>query len=76
MTKEERSAKIAWLLEGGNYSKADIAEIAEPWAREHSHNPEEESALYKGFMAGFEEGYGFGLQDAEDFFEELIDKTK
>lgn len=68
MTQEERNAKIMWLLEGGNYGKSEISEIAEPWAREHSHNPEEEAALYRGFMAGFEEGYGFGVQDAEDFF--------
>lgn len=40
MTQEERNAKIIWLLEGGDYSKSEIAEIAEPWAREHSHSPE------------------------------------
>ena len=67
MTQEERSVKIIWLLEGGNYGKPEIAEIAEPWAHEHSHNSEEESALYRGFMAGFEEGYGYGVQDAEEF---------
>lgn len=68
MTQEERKAKIMWLLEGGNYDKSEIAEIADSWARDHSHNPEEESALYIGFMAGFEEGYGFGVQDTADFF--------
>ena len=67
MIQEEKDKKFNDLLLNG-YSKKEIVEIAEPWAREHSHNPEEEQALFDGFMAGFEEGWGLGLQDAADIY--------
>ena len=67
MTNKEKDNKFNELLTNG-YSRKEIVEIAEPWAREHSHNPEEEQALFDGFIAGFEEAYGLGLQDAADLY--------
>lgn len=66
MTKKERVEKLTWLLDGGIYSDGDIAEIAESWAHENSNSLEDETAKYLGFVAGFKEGYGIGVQDADN----------
>ena len=60
-----RGEKITNLLENG-YSDDEIAEIADEWARDNSSSLEDETAKYLGFVAGFKEGYGFGVQDGAD----------
>lgn len=70
MTKEEKNEKLMWLLNGGAYSDNEIAEMAESWAHDNSNGLEDETAKYLGFVAGFKEGYGLGVQDAVDIFDE------
>lgn len=70
MTKKEKDEKLMWLLNGGAYSNDEIAEIAESWAHDNSTSLEDETAKYLGFVAGFKEAYGLGVQDAADIFDE------
>ena len=59
-----------WLLNGGAYNNNEIAEMAESWAHNNSNGLEDETAKYLGFVAGFKEAYGLGVQDAADIFDE------
>ena len=68
MTKEEKDEKLMWLLNGGAYNDNEIAEIANSWAHDNSNGLEDETAKYLGFVAGFKEAYGLGVQDAADIF--------
>ena len=70
MTKKEKDEKLMWLLNGGAYSNDEIAEMAESWAHDNSTSLEDETAKYLGFVAGFKEAYGLGVQDATDIFDE------
>ena len=70
MTKEEIDKKLMWLLNGGAYNDNEIAEMAESWAHDNSNGLEDETAKYLGFVAGFKEAYGLGVQDAADIFDE------
>ena len=70
MTKEEKDEKLMWLLNGGSYNDNEIAEMAESWAHDNSTSLEDETAKYLGFVAGFKEAYGLGVQDAADIFDE------
>lgn len=70
MTKEEKDKKLMWLLNGGAYNDNEIAEMAESWAHNNSNGLEDETAKYLGFVAGFKEAYGLGVQDAADIFDE------
>lgn len=67
MTLEEKDKKFTKLLNIG-YSRDEMADIANSWAHEHANGLEEETAMFLGFMAGFEEGWGLGLQDAADIY--------
>jgi len=70
MNKKEKDEKLMWLLNGGAYSNDDISEMAESWAHDNSTSLEDETAKYLGFVAGFKEAYGLGVQDAADIFDE------
>ncbi|MBO6271231.1 hypothetical protein J6O48_00465 [bacterium] len=70
MTQEEKDKKLMWLLNGGAYNDNEIAEMAESWAHDNSNGLEDETAKYLGFVAGFKEAYGLGVQDAVDIFDE------
>ena len=70
MNKKEKDEKLMWLLNGGAYSNDEIAEMAESWAHDNSTSLEDETAKYLGFVAGFKEAYGLGVQDAADIFDE------
>lgn len=70
MNKKEKDEKLMWLLNGGAYSNDEIAEMAESWAHNNSTSLEDETAKYLGFVAGFKEAYGLGVQDAVDIFDE------
>ena len=70
MSKKEKNEKLMWLLNGGAYSNDEIAEMAESWAHDNSTSLEDETAKYLGFVAGFKEAYGLGVQDAVDIFDE------
>ena len=70
MAKEEKNKKLMWLLNGGAYNDNEIAEMAESWAHDNSNGLEDETAKYLGFVAGFKEAYGLGVQDAADIFDE------
>lgn len=70
MTQEEKDKKLMWLLNGGAYNDNEIAEMAESWAHDNSNGLEDETAKYLGFVAGFKEAYGLGVQDAADIFDE------
>ena len=70
MSKEEKDKKLMWLLNGGAYNDNEIAEMAESWAHDNSNGLEDETAKYLGFVAGFKEAYGLGVQDAADIFDE------
>lgn len=70
MTQSEKDEKLMWLLNGGAYSNDEIAEMAESWAHDNSTSLEDETAKYLGFVAGFKEAYGLGVQDAVDIFDE------
>lgn len=70
MTREEKDKKLMWLLNGGAYNDNEIAEMAESWAHDNSNGLEDETAKYLGFVAGFKEAYGLGVQDAVDIFDE------
>lgn len=70
MNKKEKDEKLMWLLNGGAYSNDEIAEMAESWAHDNSTSLEDETAKYLGFVAGFKEAYGLGVQDAVDIFDE------
>lgn len=75
MTKEEKDKKLMWLLNGGAYNDNEIAEMAESWAHDNSNGLEDETAKHLGFVAGFKEAYGLGVQDAADIFDEESDCT-
>ena len=70
MAKEEKDKKLMWLLNGGAYNDNKIAEMAESWAHDNSNGLEDETAKYLGFVVGFKEAYGLGVQDAADIFDE------
>lgn len=70
MTNEEKDEKLMWLLNGGAYNDNEIAEMAESWAHDNSCGDEDETAKYLGFVDGFREGYGLGVQDAAEIFNE------
>ena len=70
MSKEEKDKKLMWLLNGGAYNDNEITEMAESWAHDNSNGLEDETAKYLGFVAGFKEAYGLGVQDAADIFDE------
>jgi len=70
MTKEEKDKKFMWLLNGGSYNDDEIAEMAESWAHDNSNGLEDETAKYLGYVAGFREAYGLGVQDAVSIFDE------
>ena len=70
MTNEEINEKLMWLLNGGAYNDNEIAEMAEYWAHNNSNSLEDETAKYLGFVAGFKDGYGLGVQDAVELFDE------
>ena len=58
------------VVNGGAYNDNEIAEMAESWAHNNSNGFEDETAKYLGFVAGFKEAYGLGVQDAADIFDE------
>ena len=70
MTKEEKDKKFMWLMNGGPYNDDEIAEMAESWAHDNSNGLEDETAKYLGYVAGFREAYGLGVQDAVSIFDE------
>lgn len=67
MTLKEKDKKFTELLTNG-INRDEIAEIAQSWAHKHSHSLEEETAMFLGFMAGYENGWGIGLQEAADIY--------
>ena len=69
MTLEEKDKKFTELLING-IDKDEIAEMAQSWAHEHANSLEEETAMFLSFIAGYENGYGIGLQEAADIYGE------
>ena len=69
MTIEEKDKKFTELLTNG-IDKDEIAEMAQSWAHEHANGLEEETAMFLGFMGGYENGWGIGLQEAADIYGE------
>lgn len=67
MTLEEKDKKFTELLTNG-IDRDEITEIAQSWAHEHANGLEEETAMFLGFMAGYENGWGIGLQEAVDIY--------
>ena len=63
-TENKRSEKIIELI--NQYTDDDISDMAEDYAREHSYNEDEQQGMYAGFIAGFKEAYGMGVQDGAD----------
>jgi len=59
--------KLTDLLHNG-YEDSKIVEMAVQWIHENARTPEEEAAMLKGFVAGFKEGFGIGLQEASDIY--------
>lgn len=48
------------------YTDDDISDMAEDYARTHSYNEDEQQGMYAGYIAGFKEAYGMGVQDGAD----------
>ena len=67
MTPEEKDKKFIELLTNG-IDRDEIAEIAQAWAHEHANSLEAETDMFLGFMAGYENGWGIGLQEAADIY--------
>lgn len=53
-----------------NWNIEDTQELAMNWAKGHAHSAEEEDILYRGFMAGFDEGFGLGVQETFEAIDE------
>lgn len=60
-TKKSTEVKLMEVI--NQYTDDDISIMAETYASEHSTNEDEHQGLYAGFIAGFKEAYGMGVQD-------------
>ena len=60
-TKKTSSEKIMELI--NQYKDDDISDMANAYALEHAITEEEQQGMYAGFIAGFKEAYGMGVQD-------------
>lgn len=50
-----------------NWNRDETSELAMEWAKEHAHSETEMDLLYDGFMAGFNEGFGLGVQETVNY---------
>ena len=63
-TKKTREEKMIEVM--NQYTDDDISDMAEDYARTHSYNEDEQQGMYAGYIAGFKEAYGMGVQDGAD----------
>ncbi len=63
-TEKTRGEKIIEII--NQYTDDDISDMAEDYARRYSHNEDEQQGMYAGYIAGFKEAYGMGVQDGAD----------